>query len=147
MEYSLRPASEADKEWLDSLRREAYRDLFDATWGGWDEARHQRHFSKTWGAGHISIILVDASPVGMLQLLKSDEEIEVAEIQVLPVRQSRGLGSRVLEDVIESARKQRKRVSLYLGLRNQGAFQLYQRLGFKEVRRSDFQIFMEYKAD
>ncbi len=147
MEYSLRPASDTDKEWLDYLRREAYRDLFEATWGGWDEARHQRHFSKTWDAGRISIILVDGNPAGMIQLLESDDEIEVAEIQTLPLRQNRGLGSRILKDVIQSARKQSKRVSLYLGLKNQSAFRLYQRLGFKEVRRTDTQIFMVHDED
>ena len=144
MDYLLRPASDTDKAWLDSLRRDAYRDLFESTWGGWDEVRHLRHFAKSWDAGHISVIEVDDAPVGMIQLLESDHELEIAELQILPVRQNRGLGSRVLKDLIALASKQSKRLSLYLGLKNHRAFQLYQRLGFKEVGRSDTHIFMEY---
>jgi len=144
MDYSLRPASDTDKKWLDSLRRDAYQDLFEATWGGWDESRHQKHFSKTWDAGHISIVMIDGKPVGMIQILESDDLVEVAEFQILSVQQNRGLGSRVLEDVIELAYKQSKRISLYLGVKNSGAFSLYQRLGFEEIRRTDTHIFMEY---
>ena len=144
MDYLLRPASDTDKQWLNSLRRDAYRDLFVATWGRWDEARHLRHFAKSWQAGHISVILVDAAPVGMIQLLESDHEIEIAEIQILPDRQNRGLGSQVLKDLMALASEQSKRVSLYLGLKNRRAFRFYQRLGFKEVGRSDTHIFMEY---
>ena len=147
MDYRLRPASEADKAWLDVLRREAYRDLFDATWGGWDETRYLDHFSKTWDAGHISVIVVEGCAVGMIQLLESAGEIEVAEIQVLPTWQGYGLGSRVLQDVIDSAREHGNRVSLYLGLHNRGALRLYKRLGFQEQERSDSQIFMEYQVD
>ena len=89
MEYSLRPSSKSDKAWLDQLRRQAYRDLFDSTWGGWDEDRHLQHFAKTWEAGSISIIVVDQIPVGMIQLLETDDEVEIAEIQIQPDQQNR----------------------------------------------------------
>ncbi|NBC22667.1 MAG: GNAT family N-acetyltransferase [Gammaproteobacteria bacterium] len=144
MEHSLRPASEADKEWLDFLRREAYRDLFDATWGGWDEARHRRHFSEFWEAGGISTVTVDGQAVGVVQLFDSEGTVEIGEIQVLPERQKGGLGTRILMDVIERAKKEGKRASLYLGLKNQGAFRLYERLGFEETGRSDTHIFMTH---
>lgn len=42
MSYTLRPTNESDKAWLDQLRRLAYQDLFYATWGHWDETRHER---------------------------------------------------------------------------------------------------------
>jgi len=44
MLYSLRHATDADRAWLEELRRAAYKPLFDATWGDWDEDRHQRQF-------------------------------------------------------------------------------------------------------
>ena len=59
--YRLIDASSADEAWLDGLRRRTYADLFNATWGGWDEARHVRQFSQSMQRGHISIIEVDGS--------------------------------------------------------------------------------------
>jgi ribosomal protein S18 acetylase RimI-like enzyme len=142
--YVLRPATDADKAWLESLRREAYRDLFDATWGGWDEVRHQRHFAEFWEAGSISIVSVDGQSVGVVQLFDSEGAIEIGEIQVLPECQNGGIGTRILSNVLAAAKRKDKRVSLYLGLKNQGAFRLYERLGFEETGRSDTHIFMTH---
>jgi GNAT superfamily N-acetyltransferase len=133
--------------WLDSLRREAYRELFDATWGGWNEARHQRHFTEFWDAGSISLVSVDGKPVGVIQLFDSEEIIEIGEIQVLPVHQGHGIGTRILSDVIQRAKIGRKRASLCLGLKNHRAFQLYERLGFQETGRSDTHIFMTHPCE
>ncbi len=144
MNYALRPATESDKQWLDTLRREAYRELFTATWGGWDEARHVRHFAESWGTGNISVVLVNDTPAGMMQVLESDEAIEIAEIQVLPSRQNLGLGSQLLVDVIASASRQGKPLRLHLGRQNHSALRLYERNGFTELGRSDTHIFMEH---
>ena len=142
--YDLKRATDADKDWLDALRRAAYRDLFDTTWGQWDEARHQRHFAEFWAAGNISIVSVDGQPAGVLQLFEAEDVVEIGEIQVLPECQNRGLGGRILSDVVEHAGKEGKRAALFLGIKNQGAFRLYQRLGFEETGRSDTHIFMSH---
>jgi ribosomal protein S18 acetylase RimI-like enzyme len=145
MDYSLRPATDAEREWLDQLRRDAYRELFYATWGHWDEARHQRHFAESWTAGQISMIEVERQDVGMVQLHESPRSVEIEEIQIRPEHQEHGLGTRVLNDIIESAAKRKKLVTLSLGLKNLRAYQLYCRLGFRETGRSDTHIFMEYR--
>jgi hypothetical protein len=43
MQYELRPATEADRAWLDDLRREVYYDLILSNFGEFDEERHRRH--------------------------------------------------------------------------------------------------------
>jgi GNAT superfamily N-acetyltransferase len=142
MDRVLRPASDADKEWLEALRRAAYHDLFDATWGGWDEARHLRHFSEFWKSGHISVVSVDGRQVGVVQVFESKDLVEVGEIQVLPAYQNQGIGTRILADVIECGRKKGKSTSLSLGLKNDAALRLYERLGFVETDRSSTHILM-----
>ena len=37
MQYRLIPAAPQDEAWLEALRRSVYQELFQATWGGWDE--------------------------------------------------------------------------------------------------------------
>ena len=91
MPCSLRRATDSDKKWLDELRRDVYRDLFFATWGGWDESRHERHFAGTWEKGHIQLIEVDGQPIGMIQLIYLDDSVEVAELQIRPEHQSKGM--------------------------------------------------------
>jgi ribosomal protein S18 acetylase RimI-like enzyme len=145
MEYRLTIASPFDTEWLDDLRRRVYLELFQATWGGWDEARHVRHFSECIERGQISIIEVDGVPVGMVQLFDDPDAVEIGEIQVEPRSQNRGIGTRVLIDIIADADRRRKSVRLYVGLKNDNAFRLYQRLGFRQVARTETHDFMEHE--
>lgn len=46
MAYQLVLAVREDEAWLEQLRRAVYQELFLATWGGWDEARHLRHCAE-----------------------------------------------------------------------------------------------------
>lgn len=90
MNYRMVTASPEDEAWLENLRRSVYQELFYATWGGWDESRHKRHFAECVARGHISIIEVDGIRVGMIQMFDEAEGVEVGEIQVQPADQSRG---------------------------------------------------------
>lgn len=146
MKYRLIDASSVDDGWLDGLRRRAYADLFNTTWGGWDETRHLRQLSESKRRGHISIIEVDGKPVGMIQLLDHSEAVEIAEIQVDPSHQDRGIGTSVLRDVISNARAQGRDVCLRVGLKNQKAIELYERLGFSSVEQSETHCYMRYPA-
>jgi ribosomal protein S18 acetylase RimI-like enzyme len=142
--YTQRPARSIDEAWLDKLRRAAYKRLFDATWGAWDENRHQRHFSASLQQGGISIIEIDGEPVGMLQIRDEADVFEIAEIQIYPRFQRGGIGRQVLLDTLSKAHKLDKDVRLSLGLRNEDAYRLYQSLGFQEIKRTDTHIHMLY---
>ncbi len=128
--YTLTDISLKDTAWLDTLRRDVYQELFQLTWGGWDEARHQRHFAACLEQGRISIIHVDQTPVGMLQLFENDAELEIAEIQVSLSQQNLGIGTQLLQDIIARGALARKEVRLRVGLHNLKARRLYERLGF-----------------
>lgn len=144
MVYTLRASTAKDRVWLEALRRDAYRDLFDQTWGGWDEERHQRHFSACWERGRIQVIETDTSPVGMLQLFETDDAIEIGEIQISPSCQGQGLGTRILRDIIERAQKTSKNLTLSTGLKNTGAQNLYRKLGFEETKRTETHVHMTH---
>jgi ribosomal protein S18 acetylase RimI-like enzyme len=147
MHYRLSPATDADRYWLDALRRAAYRDLFFATWGEWDEARHIRHFSSSWDQGGIHIIESDGIRVGMLQLIEHADAVEVAEIQIHPAHQRKGLGKHLLKALQDNARRLGKHVSLRTGLKNLRAVALYERLGFMHVQQTDTHFLMLWKPD
>lgn len=147
MEYRLITALSSDEGWLEDLRRSVYQDLFQATWGGWDEARHLRHFSECIKLGHISIIEVDGVRNGMVQLFDEPGAVEVGEIQVQSSHQNRGVGTRVLMDIIANARRHRKYVRLRVGLKNDKALKLYERLGFRRVSQSETHNQLEYEPE
>jgi ribosomal protein S18 acetylase RimI-like enzyme len=143
MRYRLVPATSADRAWLDELRRAAYHDLFRATWGAWDEARHLRHGAACWERGNVAIVELDGERVGMLQLLEHEDALEIAEIQIQPSHQGRGIGTLLLRDAIARAHGRGRKVSLSTGLQNRRAVGLYERLGFRHVSRSETHVHME----
>jgi ribosomal protein S18 acetylase RimI-like enzyme len=128
--YTLTDASSEDTPWLETLRRNVYQELFLLTWGGWDEARHQRHFAASLERHCISILSIDDTAVGMLQLFENDDGLEIGEIQIMPTRQNLGIGTQVLKDIILLGTQSRKDVRLRVGLQNGKARRLYERLGF-----------------
>jgi ribosomal protein S18 acetylase RimI-like enzyme len=142
MEYRLVEATASDVDWLENLRRTVYQDLFQATWGGWDEARHQRQLGYCLNRGHISIIEVGGSRVGMIQVLNELDAVEVGEIQIQPRDQNRGIGATVLLGIIAMAHSYGKRVSLRVGLKNDRACRLYRRLGFQQVAKTETHFHM-----
>ncbi len=121
MIYQLVPASVEDEAWLEQLRRDVYQELFMATFGDWDEARHSRQFSECLNRGGISIIEIDGGRVGMVQLFDQPDAVEVGEIQIQPSYQKRGIGSRVLKEVSARAHEQRKKVLLSAALKERGS--------------------------
>lgn len=146
MKYRLVEASSADEAWLEGLRRRVYADLFIATWGSWDEARHARHFSESMRHGHISIIEVGGTAVGMIQLLEDGDTVEIRELQVDPAHQNQGVGTSVLLDVIRDAKARGQSLRLSVGLQNENAIRLYERLGFSSLERSETHLHMRYET-
>ncbi len=144
IEYRLIDATAADEAWLDALRRRAYADLFVATWGGWDEARHRRHFSASVARGHISIVEWEGVRVGMIQRFHHVDHVEVAEVQIDPDHQRRGIGTSLLERVISEATARGLEVRLRVGRANRGAIALYERLGFAAEQVTSTHCHMTY---
>jgi ribosomal protein S18 acetylase RimI-like enzyme len=135
--YRLVPASTEDETWLGELRRSVYQELFRATFGGWDEARHIRHSKECWNSAHIAIIWIDAMRVGMVQTFEEADWVEIGEIQIQPSHQNLGIGSQILTDVIERSHLLGKSVRLSTGLKNERAHKWYRRLGFRSTGQSD----------
>jgi len=141
--YRLIPASAEDQPWLERLRRAVYQELFAATWGSWDEARHNRQVAECWQRGHIYIVELDGVRVGMFQLFEHAGVVEIGEIQVQPSHQRLGIGTRLLLDTVARAHAEQRKVCLSSGLQNHRAIRLYERLGFQHVSRSETHVHME----
>ena len=137
MRYRLVRAVARDQRWLDQLRRSVYRDLFIATFGRWDEKRHVRDTTECWDRGHISIIEVGGERVGMIQILDQTGCVEIGETQIKASHQNRGIGSRILSDIVDQAHKRGKSVKLSVALKNERAYEFYRRCGFQDMSQTE----------
>jgi len=88
------------------------------------------------------IILLDNQPVGLLKVDRTFTNIEVLQLQIDPSQQGKGLGKKILSDILEEASLTGKTVSLSV-LKTNKAQHLYTSLGFKITGEDEYSYFME----
>lgn len=81
----------------------------------------------------VRVIVVDGVDAGRLDVDERNDEIFLALIELAPEHQGRGVGSRLIRELIDRADGKRVTLSV-LGV-NDRAYQPYRRLGFTEVSR------------
>ena len=127
--YSLRQATGDDFAFLYDLHRTTIREAVEATWG-WDETFQRRRFREHFDPAGSQIIVVDGRDVGVLQVEEWGDEVFLGLIEIALSHQGRGLGTRVIKDVLRVAHAAKRPVSLHVLKTNPGARRLYERLGF-----------------
>lgn len=130
MAITYRPAAEADFDFLFALHEAAMRPAVEAAYGAWEDAWQRAYFRRYFDPALLRVIQWDGQDVGFMQVQSRTEELFLADIEILPAFQSRGIGSAVIGGLQEQARSQNKLVALQVLKINTRARQLYQRLGF-----------------
>lgn len=136
MECDLRPASASDKPFLYSLHRATMRDAIDRTWG-WDEAWQRGDFERRFDDYDVSIVEAEGRDAGALWIESSPRMIYIADFQVLPELQGRGIGTAVLQGLIARAANVNVPLELAVLQVNPRARRLYERLGFRATEEGD----------
>jgi ribosomal protein S18 acetylase RimI-like enzyme len=136
-EWQLRPATEADREFLLDLHRQSMRDYVEPLWG-WDDGVQQRFFDDRFASRQSQVIQVDDEDIGILQLEERPGEVVLALIELLPAWQGKGIGTAIIRSLLA----QGTAVSLRVLTTNPRAAALYRRLGFRIVRRGPEHLYM-----
>lgn len=138
---SLRPATAEDYEELvrvyASTRAE---ELAQVTW--WDEAQKlafcraqydaQKHeYEVRFPEAEYDVIVLEGRCAGRLWVGRSEREIRLLDIALLPEAQKRGVGTALLRHLMEEASRTGKRLRHMVFILNQDALRFYQRLGFE----------------
>lgn len=130
--YALRPATEEDLGFLAQLRIDTLKPYIEQTYGEWDEAIHQHIVRSLIDGGQI--VLADDRPAGLLKLRLDAPWLELAEIELRPEHQNRGLGTRILTDVLAFADAHGYHTELRVFACSPAA-RLYERMGFRDTHR------------
>lgn len=128
-DWHLRPAVEDDRAFVFDVVRLTMREYIDRTWG-WDDAWQREHFAAVFDARVLSIIVVEDEDAGVLEVYRNLDALYLANIQVLPRFQSRGVGADIIRGLMERAQALGVPMTLQVLKANPDARRLYQRLGF-----------------
>lgn len=118
--------------WDDAQKQAFLRAQFDAQDAWWRE---------NYSGASFDVIVVDGQPGGRLYLHRGDTEIRIVDIALLPEHRGKGIGTRLLRDVIAEG----KRVTIHVERMNP-ALRLYERLGFEVAEDKGVYLFLERQA-
>ena len=139
--WQLRPATEADREFLFRLHCAAMEESVEALWG-WDEQVQRQIFDERFDRTRFQVIQVDGEDAGVLDVEERDDEIFLKLIELLPANQGQGIGT----SIIRSLQGRGKPVALRVLTANPRAAALYRRLGFRIVQETRERLFMRSNA-
>ncbi|HEX8832888.1 MAG TPA: GNAT family N-acetyltransferase [Abditibacteriaceae bacterium] len=125
-----------------------------AAWG-WDELQQTAFLQMQFGAqqrgyqaqhpnAQSLIILLGEQPVGRTLLARSEDEIRLIEIAILPQFRGAGIGTEYLRRLLGEAREAQSVVSLSV-MKDNPAQKLYNRLGFVQIGENELYFSMEWR--
>ncbi len=143
MRVELRPATRDDYGFAERLYLDTMRPLLSAL-DAWDEPAMLEHFRRVSRVEEARIIILDGEAIGWMERREFADSLELSQFQIRDGFRGRGIGTRLLRDLLAEARARRKPVSLAVVRNNYLARRLYERLGFQVVGESDYKLFMRW---
>jgi GNAT superfamily N-acetyltransferase len=135
---SLRPEQPGDEAFLSEVYASTRQEEMDLT--NWDAATRgafldlqfkamRNGYRTMFPRAQFSIILLDEAPVGRMVVDRAAAELRVVDIALLPAHCGRGIGTKLMQEVMDEAARSGKpvRLCVFQGTR---AISFYTRLGF-----------------
>lgn len=102
-----------------------------------------KYYHAHYTGAEFLIIATPVESIGRLYLLRSEKEIRIMDITLLPAWRNRGIGAALLGQLLTEAEATQRIASIHVEVFNP-ARRLYQRLGFKEAAQKGVYILMEW---
>jgi len=108
-------------------------------------AAQQDHYAKKYPAASHDIIVCKGRQVGRLYVARLDHEIRIVDITVLPSEQNGGIGSYLIKQLLDEAKRTGKITRIYIEEFNP-SLRLFERLGFLRSEQHGIHLLMEWTA-
>ena len=150
MTVTLRTAEPGDEAFLCAVYASTRAEELAVT--GWDDATKGAFLEHQFRAQHDyyhanyrnaswDVVLVDGEAAGRLYVARWEDQIRVIDIALLPEFRGRGVGGRLMHDVLAEAAEADKAVTIHVEADNP-ALDFYRRLGFESVEERGVYLFL-----
>ncbi len=109
------------------------------------EAQH-RDYQIRFPIAEFGIVELAKKPIGRLYLNRTQSELHLIEISILPSHRSRGIGSRLIQDIKQEACKSNRRVRIHVETGSR-AVSFYEKHGFEIIGEKPFHLEMVWSRD
>jgi ribosomal protein S18 acetylase RimI-like enzyme len=153
MTVTLRDVTEEDRDFL--------RDVYATTRAAememvpWSDEQKQAfvdfqfnaqdtYYREKFPLAQYSVILLDQTPVGRIYVLREEQEIRILDITVLPEYRKRGIGSHLVTNLLEEAKRAGEAVQIYVESFNPSRA-LFERFGFSAISEEGINVLFEWR--
>ena len=151
----LRPATLEDDPFLRQLFATTRAD--ELALMGWNENQKEefiamqfnaqsQQYAMSYPQAHHSIILLNEDSIGRLIIDRGENGFTLVDVALLPARRSAGIGTHLIEKLLDEAGTARKPVTLNVWHSNP-AKRLYERLGFSVVNNEGVYCEMSWNPE
>ena len=105
-------------------------------------AAQQDHYAKKYPAASHDIIVSDNRPVGRLYVARLDQEIRIIDITLVPAERNAGIGSYLIEQLLDEANRAGKVTRIYVEEFNP-SLRLFERLGFSPSEQHGIHLLLQ----
>lgn len=141
----LRPAQAADLAFCRRITHDTMRWIVEQLFA-WDETQQIEKFARQWNIDEVRIITVAAEDAGWLQTAPVEDAVFLKQIYLDRPFRRQGVGTRVMQIIIDEARRDGKAVILGV-IKINPARHLYERLGFRATGEDEYKFYMRREAD
>lgn len=107
-----------------------------------DPAKQEENLRHLWVADQVQIVMCDGADAGWIQVAVQDSTLHLEQIFVDAPFRGRGIGTRLITDLIDQATRARQPMTLAV-VRSNRALKLYERLGFRIIDEDDRKFYMK----
>jgi GNAT superfamily N-acetyltransferase len=143
MLVALRPAAASELDFSYAVTEAAMRTYVEQTWGIWDIALQQEKCRTSCELIAHQIVLVDGARAGIVAVAIFESHVQLEKLYLLPRFQGRGVGTRIMASLLESAATLGKPVHLRVLRVDEGARRFYRRHGFIETHATSERFLMQ----
>ncbi len=148
---SFRPVKSRDNAFLLALFSSARKKELDSL--KWDACRRQTflemqfqaqqsHYQENFPSRDHRIVLLDKRPIGITDIARDEKEIRVLDIILKPENRNKGIGTTLMQAILDEADQSGMAVRLYAEKFNP-AISFYRRLGFTVIGDTGVHSHME----
>ncbi len=136
MQYTIRQATATDIDLLDFIHTENMKGYVERNYP-WNP----QLFRDSFIPHDYQVIEINNQIIGFMKVVSLETEIYLGEIQIAKDFQQQGIGTSLIQSVIQKAQAKNKKLWLKV-LKGNPAKQLYQRLGFTKLEESSTHTIM-----
>jgi ribosomal protein S18 acetylase RimI-like enzyme len=109
-------------------------------------AAQRDFYEQKYPQAEHSVILSNGLPIGRLFVARLDDQLRILDITLLPEERGAGIGTSLLSELLDEARRGGKTLRIYVENFNP-SLRLFERLGFRQLEEQGVHLLLQWSAD